>query len=173
MNFKEGIKTINKDYCNFFLADYLKKEWGMTVGFKTLPGYIVLMNKELADWQENMDCTGVTPKGDTCVVTSYGIREIKKGCFQACDVPSLPPTQIIINQGTYSSDQFTVGASGGPVNGTTTFVLPYLINKKIEIALIGVLTKGSDYNFDTDSGTITLLSGRLFNTDETYTIFSY
>lgn len=70
MNFEAAIDTINRDFCNLFLAKYLKGRWGYSVGFNTVPEYLALMRKNIADWQlmncNNTWCSMVSTSGSTC-----------------------------------------------------------------------------------------------------------
>lgn len=56
MNFETAIRSINDDFCNVYFAEYMKEQWGITVGYDTIPPYLALMRKQLADWQLANDC---------------------------------------------------------------------------------------------------------------------
>lgn len=56
MNFKTAARMIDTDFCNTYYAKYMKDHWGIIVGFKTVEEYIVIMRKQLLDWQESSDC---------------------------------------------------------------------------------------------------------------------
>jgi len=91
-------------------------------------------------------------------------------------IPVIPPTPP--SGSTLTIQQFAVGDANGPVAGQITFLptiggASYLINKTVTIAMRVLLVADADYSFDKVTGRITLLSGREFNLDEVYTIFSY
>jgi hypothetical protein len=69
MNFKTAIKRINKDFCNSAYADYMKAEWGITVGYVTGDPYVVVMRKKLADWQLTNDCSN-----SLCIVSKGHLK---------------------------------------------------------------------------------------------------
>lgn len=81
---------------------------------------------------------------------------------------------FIDNSGIVFAAQFTIGDGGGltPVNGATTYTNPVLIGKSPLIMVNGggFLVLNTDYSFNSTTGTITLLGGRLFNTGEVWTI---
>ncbi len=112
----------------------------------------------------------IAPTPDPCNDTCYG-------GVTWCNVIPAPVivNRIITIQGSdVSMIQYAVGASGGPVAGATTFTpSPSLIGKTVNVAMRILLDAGVDYTFSATTGTITLLEGRLFNTGEVYTIFSY
>lgn len=88
-------------------------------------------------------------------------------------------TRTVTSGPTVTIFQFTVGDISGPTIGATTFTpyiggVAYLTGKTtIEVAQLMVLTLGTDYTFDTTTGTITLLLGRVFNPGEVYTITAF
>lgn len=102
--------------------------------------------------------------------------------YQGVTWCKVAPTPVIVTRinplPQVSIEQFTVGASSGPAVGSTTFTpliagRAYLIGKTtIGVAQMTVLTKDVDYTFNTLTGTITLLAGRIFNPGEVYTITS-
>lgn len=47
---------INTDYCNTIMAQYLQNQWGITVGYNTVPLEIVKMRKKLLEWLQLKDC---------------------------------------------------------------------------------------------------------------------
>ena len=57
MNFKAASRQITNDFCDAYYAKYMKAQWGIVVGFRTVNERIALMRKQLADWQESYDCT--------------------------------------------------------------------------------------------------------------------
>lgn len=174
----------------------MKGEWGSDVGYRTYPGWQVFMDKWLLDWQNGSDCKGdlyTESRNGTTIITAY--PQLGKSVFpQICDVPQgwvtnnlgiqAIPQNIILTDGS-RSDQFTVGVVNGPIQGTTTLAgstsfipkinnIAYLVGKSyIELALGVLLVNGTDYIFNSVNGEITLLQGRIFNNNETYTIFSY
>lgn len=170
-------------------AEYLHGLWDITAGYVTDPLWKVRLNKQVADWQYSHDCDGILceqsrNQGITLsTYPTYGnspfpqLADANK-CFipgWGAPVNAVPQTIVLETPG-ISIDQYTVGASNGPVAGSTTFTVPGLVGKSIDIALRVLLNFGTEYTFDSRTGTITLLGGKLFNAGppaEVYTIFSY
>lgn len=286
MNYLIHAKEIQGDFTSRMEAMYMHDEWGIEVGYKTLPLWYVDMRKELLSYQQlaSLDCnnelfiasqgkvvinccsSGSTrtevitnrtccPPGSTyrnsdglcvatdgttsaglpcpCCPTGYvynqgtgncqgvGTGDIKVpiNCPEVCvdgvgnSTPLLPclelepattllsapvgsaqeygytwcrpkPVPVVVTRTittgpTVTIFQFTVGDISGPTIGTTTFTpyiggVAYLIGKTtIEVAQLMVLTLGTDYTFDTTTGKITLLLGRIFNLGEVYTITAF
>lgn len=96
MNFEAAIHTIRKDFCNLFLAKYLKGKWGIVAGFITVPEYVALMRMELAIWQlktcDNEWCDIVSTSGSTCPPGYMFIEDDTYGVY--CSVGGCPPGQI-------------------------------------------------------------------------------
>lgn len=85
MNFEAAINTINRDFCNLFLAKYLSSQWGIVVGFNTVPEYLAVMRKTLADWQlascNNEWCDMVSTSGSTCPAPYIFVSDPVDGDF--------------------------------------------------------------------------------------------
>lgn len=84
MNFESAIKTINRDYCNLFYAKYLQGLWKIVAGYRTVPEHIVLMRKQLADWQALNDCSNALctqSRSQPVTVISYGSLAIPGKCI--------------------------------------------------------------------------------------------
>lgn len=50
-------KTIEQQFTDPFYAKYMAEQWGIDVGYNTIPGYLATMRMELVVWQQNMDCS--------------------------------------------------------------------------------------------------------------------
>lgn len=123
-------------------------------------------------------CPDLVP--DSTVLIYPTVDPCNDTCYNGVTWCNITPAPIVVNrvitiQGSnVAIEQYPVGDTGGPVAGTTTFTpSPSLIGKTVNVAMRVLLDAGDDYTFNTTTGTITLLGGRLFNTGETYTIFSY
>jgi hypothetical protein len=202
VNLKDHIKSINCDYTETLYANYMKGEWGITVGYvpKALP--IVRMQKRLADWQLSMDC-----HGELCIKS--------RATYKQCNICPPVPYSTVVTYPTWGNSpfpqidenpncnwswsgvapatiqtvnitvpplftlQYTVGATDGPIPGAVIFAPVdslgnhILIGKTIDLFQLTVLQANVDYSFDTATGTITLLAGRIFNGGEVYTIISF
>jgi hypothetical protein len=55
---------IEKDAVNTYYALYMYKQYGVEVGYNTVPWKIASMRYELATWQKNNDC-GALCSGST------------------------------------------------------------------------------------------------------------
>mgnify|MGYP001607879901 CR=1 FL=1 len=190
-NYKQDIDQINLDYVNLMYAGYLKGLWGITAGYQTVPPYLTITRKKLADWQLLQDCKGAlctASRSAEYTILAYptlGTTTFSTGCDTECNpipaISAIAPQQIIISTSPpFNIIQYTVGAITGPVAGSTIFTplsagAAYLIGMSVDIALndYGPLTQGVDYSFNSSTGQITLLSGRLFNIGEVYTITSF
>lgn len=191
-NYKQHKAKIDKEYSDTLYADYLSGLWGITAGYKYKSLWEIKLTKTILDWQEDYDCSGVLctraqlTSGTTLLVyPGFGGSPFPQiGETGGCSVPyvrggtNAVPQTVVITTAPLSILQFTVGATGGPVAGTFIFTplvggIAYLIGKTIDIALGTVLTAGVDYSFNSASGIITLLNGRLFNAAEVYTITSF
>lgn len=84
MNFRKKLDDINVEFCNAQYADYLKRQWGIAVGYKPTPTHISIMRKRLADWQNSYDCNNALctiSKGQDIVVVSYGLQGSTSECM--------------------------------------------------------------------------------------------
>lgn len=288
MNYLIHSTEINRDLTSAMEAMYMKDQWGVQVGYNTLPLWYVTMRKELLAYQElsSVDCNNelfiasqgkvvinccssgstrtevitnrtccppgsvynnsaqlcysstvpvisIAPIPCPCCPAGYvynsstgncqgvntGDIKMPVECPQVCvdgvgnSTPLQPclelepatvllsapvgdtvgygytwcrpkPVPVVVTRTVTTGPavtifQFTVGMVSGPVIGATTFTpyiggVAYLTGKTtIEVAQLMVLTLGTDYTFDTTTGTITLLLGRVFNNGEVYTITAF
>jgi hypothetical protein len=297
INLKQHIKKINSAFAETFFAKYMLGEWGIKVGYTPEPVSVVRMNKQLADWQLSMDCSGALceqskghvsfsccpPKSQLLQYTiqvdccpagynfdptdgkcylpgntvpifaspclycptgySYQIVGSLASCISDADgsyvnlstagphcvntisgsiagnpvfkCPTLVPDSVVTKYPVWGDSPFpqihdkpdcdkpwtafhpavlqtvnivtppivtlyyTVDAAHGPISGTNTFTPldgsgnPLLIGKNMDMLQLTMLQPGVDYSFNAGNGTITLLLGRLFNTNEVYTIITY
>lgn len=184
--------SINKEFTSTYFSMYMNGEWGVqTGGYKPVPMYIVNMKKTLLDWQEALDCSSLlcaASQTQPITITGYPAYGgsiypqigyeydclITQGAFRP-----ITPDSIPVNTKSVLSLQYTVGASNGPIAGLSVFTpltgtgTTLYIGATIDILLGTILTKDVDYFFDSTTGIITLLLGRLFNPGEVYTIFSF
>lgn len=126
-------------------------------------------------------CTDLVP--DSTLLSLPVPDECSNTCYQGvtwCRVEPNPVTVVRTTQGSdVSMHQFTVGATNGPVIGMSSFTpmisgYAYLIGKtSIEVKQRVVLTRDVDYSFNSTTGTITLLLGRVFNLGEVYSITAF
>lgn len=202
INLKSHIKEINCNYAETMYAAYMVGEWGIKVGYtpKSIP--IARMQKRLADWQLSMDCNGALCEKSkatfkpcpVCVpepyskVLSYPVWGNSPfpqiyGCNaylypSSINVPAVLQGVEVVNPPILTY-QYTVGELYGPLPGTTTFTPldtngnHFLIGRSIDLFQLTILQAGIDYTFDSTTGTITLLAGRLFNTGEVYSILTF
>lgn len=190
-NFKLHARTIDTNFVNWAYTKYMQGLWGIEVGYRVYSWCKVFMEKWLLTWQLETDCEGILcdqSRKNNSIIIQY--PKLGKNPFPQifeandCYIPGrgfgIPavPQNIIINNESLSITQFEVDTTGGPISNTNQFTpivagSAYLIGRKMDMALGVLLTKGSDYVFNITTGTITLLQGRLFNSDEVYTIFTY
>jgi len=80
---KPHTETINKDFTSLYFALYMDGEWGVQVGFNTLPMWFVNMRKQLVDWQNSSDCCSLatdSTRPQDVVIASYGTQRLKTEC---------------------------------------------------------------------------------------------
>ena len=195
-NFKQHKNSILLDYCNSYKKPAYKEIWGINLNCNTKPQELMWLNYKLLQQEENTNCSGTcNPINPSFVITQYATLEgtcifpqmfpfDPQQCFRFPQNPFYAcsggcSTKIIVNNGsTVTTYQYIVQAvqtDYQPLNGSTVFIVPNLIGQNIQISLSGwgFLLQGSQYSFDSTTGTITLLTGLLFRTGEIYTIFSY
>ncbi len=56
VNLKGQGERIYKAFTNLMFARYSDGQWGISVGYRTHPAEVVLMEKWLYDWQVDSDC---------------------------------------------------------------------------------------------------------------------
>lgn len=49
-------ERIGKAFTNLMYSRYLDGQWGISVGYRTYPPEVVLMEKWIYDWQKGSDC---------------------------------------------------------------------------------------------------------------------
>jgi hypothetical protein len=200
-NYRKELRSINSDYTSLYFAMYMAGEWGVKVGYDPVSYYAINRKKVLADWQKESDCQNTLCKIAQNTIVNiiaypvYGGSPFpqvdsayeSKGCYNPIQNVNLQSVQVVLPSpntpvSSLIIEQFTVGNVGGPINGSSTFLpinsttgLPLLEGKSVSIELSGYgpLTNTVDYSFNSTTGGITLLGGRLFNTTETYTITAY
>lgn len=202
INLKSHIKSINCDYTETLYASYMKGEWGISVGYKPKPLPVIRMQKRLADWQLSMDCHGelceksnatyqpcnICPPVPFSKVVTYPtwgnspfpqIDEAPDCNRSWSGITPAVIQNVNITVPPLFTLQYTVGSATGPIPGAITFAPVdssgnhILIGKTIDLFQLTILQAGVDFSFDTTTGVITLLSGRLFNAGEVYTIISF
>ncbi len=55
-NLKKHTREIDGDFISYYFAQYMQGEWGIEVGYQTLPAWWINYRKQLADWQNLQDC---------------------------------------------------------------------------------------------------------------------
>jgi hypothetical protein len=78
---KPQIRDIEQQFVDLYYGKYMADQWGITVGYKSFPGYWVNMRLQIATWQLAMDCTNLlcakSKIGGTSVVTmASGTRDL-------------------------------------------------------------------------------------------------
>lgn len=201
VNFLQHKSEIIKDFCTTFKKGAYKEIWGISLNCNTKPESEVWLNKQLLTYQtlsEQGCASGCTVQNPAFVITQYAtcdgtspfptpfpfnpnnafyaptMSEYTVGCGGCCY------TSVIVQTGNVTTFNFTVGspqnaAQFNPAVGSTTFTSTGLIGFNIQLALsgYGFFNPGTQYTFDSSTGTITLLGGLLFNVSEVYTIFAY
>lgn len=186
-NYKSHLDEITTDFCDKMQAMYLNGYWGINVGYKTSPLWKIRLDRTIGQWQEDSDCSGLLceqSKNSEAIVVEYPVFGFSPfpqitqidNCWHLAMgkcYKNAVPQNITLLKNTLSILQYAVDNPNGPVGGTSTFIVSALIGKNINIAIGVVLENGTDFTFDPAKGLITLLKGRLFNSGEIYTIFSY
>lgn len=49
-------QEIEQQFVDLFYGQYMAEQWGIEVGYKSVPTYMATMRMELLNWQQNMDC---------------------------------------------------------------------------------------------------------------------
>lgn len=200
VNFLQHKQGIIQDFCDAFKKGAYKDIWGISLNCNTKSQEEVWLNKQLLTYQELSEdgcASGCTLPNPSFVITQYATCDGTSPF--PCPFPFNPNrlycpitsqeytvggggccyTSVVVNYGTVSTYNFTVtnqnAVPGQIIAGTTTFTYPALIGFNIQLALsgYGFFNPGTQYNFDSTTGTITLLGGLLFNVSEVYTIFAY
>lgn len=73
-NYKAHTEEINGDFTALYFSLYMQGEWGIQVGYQTLPVWYVNMRKKLADWQNDSDCCALcteSKKPQNAIILSY------------------------------------------------------------------------------------------------------
>lgn len=192
-NFLQHKDSIIDNFCNTFKVGAYKEMYGVNLNCNVKKPELVWLAKELYKYQDlSKDvCLSGCTYPSTYFIQSARCSATGTSVFEPIDdIPVCTPYRetfrsgccyVVINisggggGNTVGSTQVEVGATGGPVNGTTTFTLSTLIGKTIQFALsgYGFYLQGDQFIFNSTTGTITLLTGLLFNTGEVYTIFYY
>lgn len=81
INYKDNITNINRDYTSLYFGMFMFDEYGVEIGYKPVPYYIINMQKELADWQVCDDC---------CTLCNKSTQPIPGVIVQYCSLPQTP-----------------------------------------------------------------------------------
>lgn len=78
---KPQIREIEQQFVDLYYGKYMAGQWGITVGYKSLPDYWVNMRLQIASWQLGMDCTNslctkARIGGTTVVTMASGTRDL-------------------------------------------------------------------------------------------------
>jgi len=199
-NFKAHHYDIIENFCNTFKKDAYKSIWGIDLNCNVKSKEKVWLQYQLLKYQDlsNVICvSGSTVINPSFVITQY------TSCSGCAKFPELfkfnpwlfaPPSSVcnnncctnvttsagsVIKTFNFTCVSSASGISGQPIAGNTTFIYTPLVGYNIQLSLsgYGILNPGPEgtiqYTYDKSSGTITLLTGLLFDLGGVYTIFAY